>query len=371
MAARIRFVAAGFGAFDDASSGKRSVKVVESSCIFFDQLGLVFSPADWLTAGTVMKQHPKTKANKRIDFMSFFLSEHPALGVVFAAVLWSSSGAFAKLIALPGPVMAFYRTLFAAVLLILILWHRVRKGTVRLEWRAACVPMFLSFFVMNVAYVSAITFTSAANAIFLQYTAPIWMVVASVYVLKEPVDTSSLKSLALGALGIGLLISGSVSAEPLGVWLGLLSGVAFGLLSVFLRVLRDLNATWLTFLNHLMACVLLLPFLSIFPAMGSLFEVSPAQLLGLAAFGMLQMAFPYWLYSQSLKRMSAQEVGVLGLLEPTLNPVVTFCAVGEVPRWQTLAGGALILVGIAMRYFPSGYLLRKTVGKNPTSGVGK
>src|SRR5262249_41409190 len=96
------------------------------------------------------------------------------LYVALAAVLWSLSGALAKTIALPGPTMACLRVLFAGLFLLPVLsWQ-----TVRFRW--SMIGMATCFATMNVCYVTAITLTTAANAIFLQYTAPAWMFLASV-----------------------------------------------------------------------------------------------------------------------------------------------------------------------------------------------
>ena len=78
--------------------------------------------------------------------------------------------------------------------------------------------------------------------------------------------------------------------------------------------------------------------------------MSLAQFGGLAIYGGLQMAIPYVLFSRGLTVVTPQEAGIITLLEPVLNPILTYLAVGEVPTASTIAGGLVILCGIAVRY---------------------
>ncbi len=282
------------------------------------------------------------------------------LYVVAAAALWSLSGVLAKTIELPGPTMACLRALFAAAVLLPLLRPRL------ISIRPAMLGMVVCFTTMNVCYVTAITKTTAANAIFLQYTAPAWMFLASVLWLREPFDRRSLQSLALSMMGVAVIVAGNWSGASVGIVLGLVAGLAFGGVAVFLRLLREENSVWLTVLNHSVAGLVLLPFVL------SQTELHPrhatsTQLAALAIFGAVQMALPYILFSRGLSVVSAQEAGVVALLEPTLNPLLTYLAVGEVPTASTLAGGAIILAAVAWRYLRPG-LDRATATETESGG---
>jgi DME family drug/metabolite transporter len=271
--------------------------------------------------------------------------------VFTAAVMWSTSGMLGKLIDLPGPTMACFRALFAGLILIPFLRRR------SITFRPAMLGSVACFATMNVCYVTSITLTTAANAIFLQYTAPGWMFLASVFVLREPLDRRSLVSLLIGLAGIALIVWGTWQEASLGVVLGLISGVAYGGVAVFLRVLRDENPLWLTVLNHLVSGLLLLPFV-LRQGEVALNAVSAWQWIGLAVFGVAQMAVPYVLFSRALSVVTPQEAGLITLLEPVLNPVLAWLAVGEVPSNITLVGGAIIMCGLIWRY--AGRLQRLT-----------
>ena len=267
--------------------------------------------------------------------------------IVVAAIMWSTSGMLGKLIALPGPTMACLRALFAATALVPALRWRA------ISFRPAMVGMVACFATMNLCYVTSITLTTAANAIFLQYTAPAWMFVASVFWLREPMDRRSLTSLLVGMIGIAVIILGNWRDSSLGVALGLFSGAAYAGVAVFLRLLRDENPFWLTIINHLMGGLLLLPFVLRNPQW-SLVGISSMQYFGLFLFGVAQMAIPYVLFSRGLSAVTPQEAGIITLLEPVLNPVLTYVTVGEVPGMSTIVGGAVILSGVALRYWRAG-----------------
>jgi drug/metabolite transporter (DMT)-like permease len=79
----------------------------------------------------------------------------------------------------------------------------------------------------------------------------------------------------------------------------------------------------------------------------------------LAGFGVVQMAIPYTLFARGLREIPAPEAGLIGLLEPVLNPIWVWLVHGEVPAPATLVGGSLLLVGVAVRYVPRGHRARR------------
>jgi DME family drug/metabolite transporter len=268
------------------------------------------------------------------------------IAIVAAAVLWSLSGALAKSLQLPGPTMACYRALFAAAVLALFLPGRPRS----FHWEL--VGMVTAFTIMNVAYVTAITATTAANAILLQYTAPLWMFLGGVLWLKEPLEKASMVALGLGLGGILVTLATQPPGHGIGMVLALVSGLAYGCVGLYLRRLRRHDPLWLSFLNHAGAAAILFPVLVFFHHQqgNGWLPCDLAHFAGLFVFGAVQMALPYVLFSWGLRYVSAQEAALLTLLEPVLNPLWTYLAVGEAPGTGTLIGGAFILVAVGLRY---------------------
>ncbi|MCI0639587.1 MAG: DMT family transporter [Gemmataceae bacterium] len=289
-----------------------------------------------------------------------------AQGRVFllcAAVLWSLGGAFTKFLTeetflgtnqppleplrwggyeLPVQI-AFYRTLFAALALAPFLRRQ------DLTFRSAMIPMALSFAAMNALFITAMALGTAANAIFLQYSAPLWMYLASVFLLGEKADWRGAVTLAFGLLGIAVIMFGGwEEGEPVVVALGLASGVTYAGVLLSLRFLRNESSRWLTAWNQIWSTLLLLPFVL------ALAPPTLAQLGVLAAFGSGQLVLAYWLAARGLRVISPQEAGAITLLEPILNPIWAYgvSPQTEVPHLTTYIGGAIILGALAWRYWP-------------------
>jgi drug/metabolite transporter (DMT)-like permease len=274
------------------------------------------------------------------------------LCIALAALLWSTSGAFTKVLTLDTGLglntpkmepleIAFYRVLFAG----LVFLPTLRRSD--LSFRPLMLGMAGCFALMNATFVSALALGTAANAILLQYTAPMWMYLASVWWLGEPPDRRSFAALGIGILGIGIIVWGGREEAQLGVIaIALTSGLAYAGVIVCLRVLRAASPRWLTVLNHLAGALILLPWVWHLPLPAA------GQFFVLIAYGACQMALPYWLMARSLKAVSPQEAGTITLLEPLLNPLWAYLISGEQPSIYTLWGGAFILGALAWRYWP-------------------
>jgi drug/metabolite transporter (DMT)-like permease len=248
---------------------------------------------------------------------------------------------------LPGLLIAFCRVFFAGLAFLPTLRPR------DISFRPTMLLMVASFATMNALYVSAMAEGSAANAVLLQYTAPMWMYLASIWLLGECADRRSSVALVAGLLGIAVILWGGwqeAQVRVTGMALG--SGVTFAGVVICLRVLRDASSNWLTVLNHLCGALAIAPVLWFLSSPWP----RPSQWAFLVFFGAVQMALPYWFMARGLRVVSAQEAGAITLLEPLLNPVWAFLVAPETetPGWPTLVGGALILGGLAWRYWPRG-----------------
>src|SRR5204862_8240847 len=107
----------------------------------------------------------------------------------------------------PALQIAFYRVLFAG----LVLAPTLRRAD--LSFRPALLAMALCFAAMNGLYVTAMAEGTAANAVLLQYTAPMWMYLASVYLLGEPANRRSTIALFVGLLGLAVSLAGPLPPE--------------------------------------------------------------------------------------------------------------------------------------------------------------
>lgn len=287
------------------------------------------------------------------------------LAIVLAAVLWSLSGFLTRLLQKPtslglhdppltGLQIAFFRALFAGLVVVPLL----RPRDVRV--RPLMPLMVASFAAMNALFLSAMHGGTAANAILLQNTAPFFVFLASVFLLREPPDRRSLYALLIGMAGMVVIVAGGgpVGAPAEVTLMGLGSGVTYAVVILCLRHLRDESPQWLIAQNHLGSVLCLGAAVAIGYGVGYFVEwvTTPTwrQLVLLAGFGAVQMGLPYWLFARGLRSVSPQEAGAITLLEPMLNPLWAYLISPETdtPTEYTWLGGALILGALAYRYMP-------------------
>ncbi len=261
--------------------------------------------------------------------------------IVAAAVMWSSSGFFAKAQVFDGwsgTTLAFWRAVFASCVLLPF----VRRP--RWNWRL--VPMTLIFAAMNVTFLCAMVATTAANAIWLQNTAPAWVFLFAVIWLKETITWRDWRLLIFIVLGVGTILLGESSGESMvGVTWGLLAGLTYAGVVVTLRWLRNEDAAWLVALNHIVTAAVLAPFV-----IGQSPLPAGQQWWYLIGFGVVQMGIPYLLFARGVRTVPGHEATGIVLLEPLLVPVWTWLAWREMPAWWTVLGALLILTGLIWRY---------------------
>lgn len=259
--------------------------------------------------------------------------------ILLTAVLWSFAGVFIKSLDLHPMVITFYRSLFASLFFFLFVTRQGWGVSVPLLVSVASYTAAISFFVW------ANKLTTAANAIVLQYTAPIFVFLFVRLFFREPIAKSNLLTLVFGMLGVAIVFAGSKGAQDLqGVTVAAFSGFLFSIYMVNLRFLRGFDPFVLTFANNLICSLALLPLAA------SGLAVSVDQILALAVMGVVQLGIPYYLFSKGLQSISLQEASLIVLIEPVLNPIWVALVVGEVPSAHTLAGGGVILFSLVVRY---------------------
>ena len=264
------------------------------------------------------------------------------LSLLFAAVLWSLAGIFIKFLSLPPLTIVFYRSLSASLFFAFFVRRSIAVPRVALLVSAIAYTAAIS------AFVSANKITTAANAIALQYTAPMFVFMIVHFLFGEKITGASWLSLALGMLGIAVICVGSAGQpDAAGVMIALLSGLLFSIYMVSLRFLKEFNPGTLTFLNNLVCCLILLPLV------GSELSLSLKEGWIVAVMGVVQLGIPYWLFSKGLEQISVQEASLIVLIEPVLNPIWVALIVGELPSGATLVGGLCIVGSLAFRYLRS------------------
>src|SRR5262245_48612235 len=265
--------------------------------------------------------------------------------LVIAAVLWSLGSVFMRLLLAPlgfgldppklTPLqIAFYRGLFGGLMVLAL----VDRAEVR--FRPLMLGMVVAFTVMSGLYLSALGLGAAANAIFLQNTAPVWVYLFAVLLLGERVDRRGIQTVLLATAGAIVIVAGGWPASPAEgresipvLFMGLGSGVVYAVVVLFLRVLREHAAAWLVTLNLLGTALTLAVFILLTHGTAGFVDwvaaPSLSQLAVLSIFGAVQMALPYWLFTRGLRSVTAPEAAIITLIEPLLNPIWAYMITPE------------------------------------------
>jgi drug/metabolite transporter (DMT)-like permease len=279
--------------------------------------------------------------------------------VLAAGVFWSLSGVITKSLPLDPMTIALYRGLFAGLALLPLVSPR------KWVFRPAMIPLGLIFGAMTGFYLGAVKMTTAANAIYLQYTATFWMVPLGIIFLGERPDRRAEVGITLAMLGIGVIVGWGYDGRPeewKGIALGLASGLAFAAVATGMRGMRALDPIWLCAVYHLLGALAMAIWIVV--SGHTIIVPTLPQGVALLAFGTIQMALPYVLFAHGLRDIGAAEAGLIALIEPILNPIWVVLVVGERPTIPTLVGGLLLLSGLAYRYRPL-RLLQGRVAREP------
>ena len=259
--------------------------------------------------------------------------------ILSAALLWSLAGVFIKFLNVPPLTIVFYRSFFA----FLVCTAFVRRA----EWQmnGPVLISVLTYTAAISAFVSANKFTTAANAIVLQYTAPIFVFLFSRLVLGDKISRENGFALGAGMIGVGVIsLDSAGDPEMVGVVLALISGVLFAAYMINLRRTQRVSPIYLTWINNGFCA------LALFFVVSSQLALTVNQLVILMVMGAVQLGLPYFLFSKGLQSVSLQEASLIALIEPVLNPIWVASTVGEIPSAATLSGGAMIVVGLGVRY---------------------
>ena len=279
--------------------------------------------------------------------------------VLGAAVSWSLAGIGIKSVSLDGLAIVGLRSLFALPVFFVVLLWRVRGdlpavlrlGLLRWQtWLAAsCYAWTMLSFVL------ASKLTTAVNAILLQYTAPIYVVLLSWPLLGERIGLRDIVAVVGCFAGIAWFFLEQLSTSGLhGNLLALSSGAGLGLLPLLLRHAErprpDASARTRELLPFVPTVVLLLGNVLAVLAGLSAIAVSPGLhprgWLWLLVLGVVQIALAYLLYAAGVRRLRAVECLMVASLEPILNPLWVALGTGELPSRDALCGGLLILTSV-------------------------
>lgn len=263
------------------------------------------------------------------------------------AVMWSLGGLLIKLVNWNPIAIAGGRSLIAAALILLF----IKKPDFKFNWLK-----FASAFVYAatvIAFVCATKLTTAANAIVLQYTAPIYVAIFGAIFLKEKVRKHDVITIIVVLGGMLLFFVEKLSpGGMLGNMLAIFSGVTFAFVALLLRLQKDDSPLDRIFWGNILTAVIALPFM---------FQSAPdaKSVLGISLLGIFQLGFSYILFSIAIKNVSALEAVLIPVIEPVMNPIWVALVVHEVPGIYSLIGGGIVLTAITIRCVYTYFLSKK------------
>ena len=263
----------------------------------------------------------------------------PILFVLAAALLWSTGGLFIKATPLDAFQLSFGRSLFAAVTVALL--------TRREGFRVTGLTLVSSvlYAALLLLFVMANKLTTAANAIFLQYTAPVYVLVLEPLLFKEKFRRADVFVVAACVVGMSLFFVGQLRPQDVeGNLTALASGVCFALFLLSLRHPRasGVNRASSVIYGNLLLCLVTLPAFA--PVAGAL---TTKDVLCVLYLGVVQIGLAYTLFTLGMARgVRSLDAGVVGYIEPMLNPVWVFLFLGERPSQWAIVGGGIIIAAV-------------------------
>lgn len=257
--------------------------------------------------------------------------------IVIAAILLSTGGIILKYVDMNPMAIASSRGLISAI----VVWIYLKKPNFTFS-KPQVIGAF-SYAMMVIGFIIANKLTTATNAVVLQFTAPIWIVILGVWILKEKAYWYDIASIVIVSAGMVLFFIDDVGGGTLiGNMVAILSGVALATSTIGMRLQKEGSPVETTLLGHIITVAIGFPFL--FGA-----EFTTTNLIGIFLLGTFQLGIAYILYATAVKYLSAIEVILIMFLEPILNPIWVMLIHGETPTKFSLIGGTVVILTVASR----------------------
>ncbi|MDP4127776.1 MAG: DMT family transporter [Bacillota bacterium] len=259
------------------------------------------------------------------------------LFMVISAISWSLGGILIKSVNAHPLAIAGVRSAIASVVFLVLL------GKPKITWSGAQMAAALANAGMGILFIFATKATTAANAIFLQYTAPIYVALLSSWILKEKTRFLDWVTVFTVLGGMVLFFLDNLSTTGLiGNIFGVFGGICYALQTLFLRMQKDGSPWESIFLGNIFTAIIGLPFLT--TGWPNTFDW-----VELLIFGVVQLSIPYILYTKAIKHTTALEAILIPAIEPILNPLWVVIFLGEKPGFWAIIGGLIVLTAITTR----------------------
>lgn len=253
------------------------------------------------------------------------------------AIMWSLGGILIKSVNAHPLTISGTRSAISCIIILLY----VKKP--KFNWSFPQIAAGVAYASMVICFVAGTKLTTAANAILLQYTAPIFVALLSTWILKEKPKAIDWVTIAVVIGGMVLFFLESLNAKGLaGNILALLSGVSYALFTVLMRLQKNGSTIESVILGNAITAIIGMPFLftAVPDTKGWLF---------LVILGVVQLGIPYILFSKAIKDATALEASLITMIEPILNPIWVILIIGEIPGILSIIGGIIVIATVTIR----------------------
>ncbi len=258
--------------------------------------------------------------------------------VVISAILWSTNGLFIKIIDLGPLTIVGVRSIIAAAMMI-----GIYNKNLRFNWSFPQLAGALAYSATVILFVSATKMTTAANVVFLHYTAPVFTALMGAWLLKEKVARYDWVIMAIVLGGMALFFLDDFIIE--GFWgniMAIVSAVTFSFMILFLRLQKNGSTLETIILGNIITALICSFFVVQEPP-------TAIDCLPLLYMGTLQIGLSFIMYCRAIKYLAALDAVLIQTIEPLLNPIWVFLIIGEAPGFWAIIGGVIVLASVTFR----------------------
>jgi drug/metabolite transporter (DMT)-like permease len=259
-----------------------------------------------------------------------------------AALIWSTAGFFTRLIAVDTWTLLFWRSLFGALFLLVVLVRQERRGALRairtMGWPGWAVAILSTVVILT--YFSALRLTAVADVLIIQATLPFVVAGLAWTVMRERASRATLVASGIATVGVVVMLGGApLAGNPWGDVLAFVTTGVYAGIIVLLRWHRDVAMTAAAFVSVVLGAAVSWPFAA--PT-----AVSAQDLLYLLVFGVTQSGVAFLLLTMGSRLIPATENALISTIETPLGPAWVWLAFGEVPTRAAMVGGTIVLSAV-------------------------
>jgi len=260
------------------------------------------------------------------------------LCLIVAAVLWSTGGLLIKWVDWNPIAIAGIRSGISSLVMIgfwFVLTKKLPKRPDKFVFFGA-----LNYMILVMLFVSANKLTTSANAILLQFTAPIWAMIIGAIFFKEKFDKKDIFTVIIVFSGMILFFVGDIDGGGLlGNILAVISGISMALMIITLKKVKHHKPLEVVIWGNIFTFIVAIPFYS-----GIVF--TSVNLTGILLLGIFQLGISYIFFAKGIENVTVLEGILIPVIEPLLNPIWVFLGTGEKPSQYALVGGVIVLAAV-------------------------